>query len=145
MDNPTIPCRVELRSTYTSVEANVTTEVEFVIHIAKIVAEFRPRRIEFTKRPIPPQVAARILINRAGRIDAGPRITIPMPDTTKTTPSLKHLNSHARAAQSVQQIESRKSRTDNQDIEIFDFAGVCRFHVACAHICSPAINDFAAS
>jgi hypothetical protein len=59
---------------------------------------------EFAELPFPPQVVARILIDWAGRIDAGPRITIPIPDAAKTAPGLKHLNGHAHAAQKAKEI-----------------------------------------
>src|ERR1700746_261939 len=103
MDSPTIARRVELRLFYASVEANVPTEVEFFVNVVEILAEFLPRWIEFAELPLPPQVLERILIDWAGRIDAGPRVTIPIPDAAKTASGFKHLNGHPLAAQAVEE------------------------------------------
>src|SRR6266436_6609543 len=110
--------RVELRLVHASVEANVATEAEFFVDVAEIVAEFLPRRIEFAELPCPPHVVARILVDGAGRIDAGPRVAIPVPDAAQAATGLEHLNGHAHAAQAVEEIEAGESRTDQDDIEI---------------------------
>src|SRR5713101_7276441 len=133
-DSPTIVRRVELRLVYASVEANVPTEAEFFVYVAEILADFLPRRIEFAELPFPPQVVARILIDWAGRVDAGTRITIPIPDTAKTAPGLKHLNGHAHAAQTVKEIEAGESRADHDDIEIFDLVVVRPCRLSRAHM-----------
>src|SRR5216684_5446321 len=102
--------RVELRLVHASVEANVATEAEFFVDVTEIVAEFLPRRIEFAELPCPPHVVARILVDGAWRIDAGPGIAIPIPDAAKTTPGLEYLDGHAHAAQAVEEIEAGESR-----------------------------------
>src|ERR1700732_3711890 len=85
-DNPTIARRVELRLVYASVEANVPTEAEFFVNVAEILADFLPRRIELAELSLPPQVVARVLLDWTRRIDAGPRITIPILDAAKAAP-----------------------------------------------------------
>jgi hypothetical protein len=74
---------------------------------------------EAAELPFPPQVVARILIDWAGRSDAGPRIAIPIPDAAKTASGLKHLNGHAHAAQTIKEIEAGESRAYYDDVEIF--------------------------
>src|SRR5271170_734719 len=101
MDSPTIARRIELRLIHASVEANVPTEVEFFVHVVEIRADFLPRGIELAELPVSPQVVARKLIHWPRRIDASPRVTIPVPDAARTVPGLEHLNGHAPGAQAV--------------------------------------------
>src|SRR5260370_654451 len=126
--------RVGLRLGYASVEANIPTEAEFFVNVVEILADFLPRRIEFAELPFLPQVVARILIDWAGRIDPGPRITIPIPDAAKATPGLEHLNGHAHAAQTVKEIEAGESRANHDDIEIFNLAVVRPFRLSRVHM-----------
>jgi hypothetical protein len=133
-NNPTIARPVELRLVHASVEANVPTEVEFFVDVMEILADFLPRRIELAVLPISPQVIARKLIHRAGGIDASSRITIPIPDAAGTVPGLKHLDGHAHATQTVQEVESGKSRADYDDVEFFGLGVASPFRLSRAHM-----------
>src|ERR1700679_4364905 len=100
--------RIELCLIHASVETNVATEVEFFVHVVEILADFLPRGIELAELPVSPQVFARKLIHGAGRIDASPGITVPIPDAAGTVSGLKHLYGHSHAAQAVKEIEASK-------------------------------------
>src|ERR1700733_5602975 len=102
MDSPAIARRIYLRLIHASVEANVPTEVEFFVHEVEIRADFLPGGIELAELPVSPQVVARKLIHWPGRVDASPRITIPIPDAARTVPGLEQLNGHAHAAEAVE-------------------------------------------
>jgi hypothetical protein len=129
-----VPRRVKLRLGYASVEANIPAEAELFVDVVEIIADFLPRRIEFAELPFPPQVVARILIDWAGRIDPGARVTIPIPDAAKTAPGLKHLNGHAHVAQTVKEIEAGESGADYDDVKIFDLTVVRPFRFSRAHM-----------
>src|ERR1700722_17216879 len=133
-DSPTIARRIKLSFVHAPVEANIPTKVEFLVHVVEIRADFLPRRIEFAELPVSPQVVARKLVHRAGRIDASPRITVPVPDAAGSISGFEQLNGHAHAAQTVKEVESGKSRTYQDDIEIFDLAAVRPFHLSRAHV-----------
>src|SRR6266404_8521494 len=115
-DGPPVARRFERRFLDPSVEANVATEVEFFINVAEIVTKLLPRWIELAELPFLPQVVARILIDRAGRIDAGARKTIPVPDAAESAAGLEYLDGHAQPAQLVQEIQAGKSRADHQHV-----------------------------
>lgn len=132
-DDPAITRRVELRLGHAPVEADIPAETELLVDVAEILADFLPRWIELAELPRPPQVLARILIDRAGGIDPGPRITVPIPDTAKAAPSLEHLNGHAHAAQTVEKIEAGKPRADHDDVEILDLTILRLLRLSRAH------------
>src|SRR6267154_5318769 len=134
MDSPTIARWVELRLVHASVEANVPTEVEFSVYVVEVLTDFLPRRIELAELPISPEVVARKLIHWARRIDASPRITVPIPDAARTVPGLKYLDGHAHAAQTVKEIEASKSRADDDDVEFFGLGAVRPFRLSHAHV-----------
>ena len=121
-DGPPVARRLERRLIDLSVEANVSTEPELLVDVPEIRAELLPRRIELAELPFPPQSLARILIDRAGRIDAGARITIPVPDAAEPASGLEHLDGHAEPTQPVEEIEAGEARAYNDDVEIFDLA-----------------------
>src|SRR3984957_13712101 len=133
-DSPTIARRIKLGFVHAPVEANIPTKVEFLVHVVEIRADFLPRGIEFAELPVSPQVVARKLVHRTGRIDASPRITIPIPDATRGITGLEQLDGHAHAAQTVKEVESGKSRTYQDDIEIFDLAVFRPFRLSRAHV-----------
>src|SRR5258708_2639151 len=107
---------------HASVEATVRTEAAFLVDVVEIIADFLPRGIKLAELPVSPQGVARKLIHWAGRVDASPRITIPIPDAARSIPGLKHLDGHAHAAQTVKEIEAGETGADYDDVEIFDLS-----------------------
>jgi hypothetical protein len=119
LDLPLVGVGVEARRDDAAVESDVARQRELLVHVTEVAPQLVPGGEALRPVPVAPQHLHRELVVRHVRIDAGPRIAVPVPDAAEVGPGLDDTHVKSPLAQPVQLVQAAEAGADDQRVENF--------------------------